>query len=282
MTDLEKTIWQADFYRRPLKDEAGQTLWELAVCDSTGSFSAQALCPQSQATADWVRQTLPTLATATHPLPQLIQVFRPQALSLLETACQPLGIAVEPNRDTPALKQILQAQDYSSLPNYTGPAPSLVELEKPPPLPLPETLWGERWQFAALTAADLVPAFQSRAIPIRELPESRFPLALKLPSSLPIPGVVIEAGRRAMPLARWLQQAKPYALNPIAGDPDGLILEAGLVDRWVLTTFTDPDVIAAAQVFRERQQAAQGLHFLLVQPDNSGMTYSGFWLLRCW
>ncbi len=281
MTNATDPIWQADFYRRPLQDETGQTLWELVVCDPTGSFSAQAKCPQTQASSSWVTETLPRLANAAHSLPAVIQVFRPQSLSLLETACQPLGIAVEPSRDTVALKRLLQEQDYSGLPNYTGPILSLVDLEKPPPLPLPETLWGDRWQFAALTASDLVPAFQSRPIPICELPESRFPLTLKLPSNLPIPGVVIEAGRRSMPLARWLQQAKPYALNAIAGDPDGLILEAGLVDRWVLTTFTDPDVITAAQTFRERQQAAKGLHFLLVQPDNSGMTYSGFWLLRC-
>lgn len=83
-----------------------------------------------------------------------------------------------------------------------------------------------------------------------------------------------------MPLARWLQQIQPVALNYIPGDPDGLILEAGLVDRWVLTTFTDADVITAAKTFQSRQQAAKGLHFLLVQPDDSGMTYSGFWLLN--
>ena len=28
-------IWQADFYRRPLKDGSGQPLWELLVCDET-------------------------------------------------------------------------------------------------------------------------------------------------------------------------------------------------------------------------------------------------------
>jgi hypothetical protein len=69
-------------------------------------------------------------------------------------------------------------------------------------------------------------------------------------------------------------------LNYIPGDPDGLILEAGLADRWVVATFSDPEVAAAAQAFRSRQQANRGLHFLLVQPDDSGMTYSGFWLLR--
>jgi hypothetical protein len=111
------------------------------------------------------------------------------------------------------------------------------------------------------------------------MPPSNWPMALNLPSDLPIPGVVIQAGRRSMLLARWLQQAKPYALTPISGDPNGLILEAGLVDRWVLTTFDDADIAAAARSFQTRQQAAKGLHFLLVQPDDSGMTFSGFWLL---
>jgi hypothetical protein len=105
-------------------------------------------------------------------------------------------------------------------------------------------------------------------------------VALQLSSTLLIPGVVIDGGRRSMQLAQWLQRAKPFALNYIPGQPDGLVLEAGLVDRWILTTFADPEVIAAARTFQERQRAAKGLHFLLVQPDDSGMTYSGFWLLQ--
>ncbi|NER29619.1 MAG: DUF1092 family protein, partial [Symploca sp. SIO1C4] len=61
---------------------------------------------------------------------------------------------------------------------------------------------------------------------------------------------------------------------------DGLILDAGLVDRWVVATFDDREVAAAALVYQQRQQLSKGLHFLLVQPDDSGMTYSGFWLLQ--
>jgi len=283
------TIWQVDFYRRPLQDAQGNPLWELLVCEPTRdaeSFAAQAYCPQADVSTDWLTQALQRFAQAAGGLPDQIQLFRPQCLSLLETACLPLRIPVEPSRDLPALKQLLQqrAGQYPTLPNYSPPPigqpynPTALEL--PPPLPLPENLWGERWQFVALAASELIPAFQNRPIPVLEMPQSRFPLALKLPSDLLIPGVIIEAGRRAMILTRWLQQAKPHALKAMAGDPDGLILEAGLVDRWVLTTFRDPDVSAAAQSFQQRQQAALGLHFLLVQPDDSGMTYSGFWLLR--
>lgn len=275
-------IWQIDLYRRPLQDEAGTPLWEWVACDPQEGLIGQAFCPQSQVTAAWIGTQLQKTAEASGGLPDQVQIFRPQAVSLLQAGCQPLGISVEPTRHTPALKRHLRqaAAEFSTFPNYTGQPYDPVGLEKPPPLPLPENLWGRRWQFAALAAMDLVPAFQDRAIPILNMPESRFPLRLNLASTLPIPGVVIEAGRRSMPLARWLQQVQPYALHSIPGDPDGLILEAGLVDRWVLTTFADQEVIQSARTFRERQAAAQGLHFLLVQPDDSGMTYSGFWLLR--
>lgn len=274
-------LWQVDFYRRPLQDEQGQPLWELVACSPDRSFSKSAFCPQSAANSAWIRAQLEQWAAA-QDMPDRIQVFRPQSVSLIQAACEPLKIVVEPTRRTPALKQLLQekAATYRSLPHYTGQPYQPIELEQPPPIPLPENLWGEQWRFAAIAAMDLLPAFQNRPIPILEMPAVLSPVQLQLASTLPIPGIVIDAGRRSMPLAQWLQRSRPYALNYIPGEPDGLILEAGLVERWVLTTFTDSEVIAAAQTFRERQQASQGLHFLLVQPDNSGMTYTGFWLLQ--
>ena len=83
-----------------------------------------------------------------------------------------------------------------------------------------------------------------------------------------------------MQLARWLENVQPVALNYIAGAPDGLVLEAGLVDRWVVATFEDEQAAAAGLMYEQRKQLSGGLHFLLVQPDESGMTYTGFWLLR--
>lgn len=275
------SLWQADFYRRPLQDEAGEPLWEFVVCSDDRQFAAYAFCPQSQANSTWLGQQLQTLLTK-ETTPTAIQVFRPQSVSLLQAACQPLGILVEPTRRTPALKQLLQerAEAYRTFSNFTGQPYDPVTLDRPAPLPLPEKLWGEQWRFAAIAAQDVGPIFQHRPIPIRDLPEALLPMSLQLPSTASIPGVIIDGGRQAMTLARWLQRAKPVALQYIPGQPDGLILEAGLVERWVLTTFTDPEVIKAAQTFQERLQLAKGLHFLLVQPDDSGMTYTGFWLLR--
>ena len=272
-------IWQADFYKHSLKNGGGQILWTLLICDPNSSFIYEAKCPQSQANSDWLASQLQEAAGS--QLPDLIQVFRPQSLSLLTAAGKKLGIKVEATRRTAALKQELQkrASEYSSAREGYNP----VKLEKLPPQALPENLWGEQWRFAALSAGDLVDVFRDRPMPILDMPKFLFPINLGIASTVPVPGVAIYGGRKSMQLARWLQAAKPVSLNYIpteVGESGGLVLESGLVDRWIVATFEDREIAKAAQVYEQRKQESQGLHFLLVQPDDSGMTYSGFWLLR--
>ncbi|MBL1178718.1 Tab2/Atab2 family RNA-binding protein [Pantanalinema sp. GBBB05] len=274
--------WEIDFYRRPLHDPQGNELWELLVCTSEGTWQHHACCPQPEVNAKWLETQLQQLVEIGHEHPEQIRVFRPQTLHLLELACEPLGIPVEPTRHTPALKQWLVERShlYPTLPNYTRQPYQPLDVDKPPPMPLSENLWGDRWRFAALSAGELIDFGTGYPIPILEMPEFLLPLKLGLASTATIPGIVIDGGRRSMSLARWLQQSHPSALNYVPGAPDGLILEAGLVDRWVVATFEDPDVKAAAQLFEQRKQTGRGLHFLLVQPDDSGVTYTGFWLLK--
>ncbi|MDJ0714466.1 MAG: Tab2/Atab2 family RNA-binding protein [Prochloraceae cyanobacterium] len=268
-------IWQTDFYRRPLKNEKGQTMWELIICDPTHSFIYEAKCPQSQANTDWLVSQLQLAAGGN--LPDLIQVFRPQSLSLVTSAGEKLGIKVEGTRRTAALKEEL----ITRASKYTNEDP--VKLEKPPPQALPEDLWGEQWRFGTLKAGDVIEFVSDRPIPIRDTPESLYPINLGIASSVAVPGVVIYGGRRSMQLSRWLQEAKPVSLNYIPTDASksgGLILEAGLVDRWVFITFEDTEFANAAQKYEDRKTASKGLHFLLVQPDDSEMTHTGFWLLK--
>lgn len=274
-------VWQVDFYRRPLQDANGQTLWELLICDATRHFTYNGLCPQPSVNSNWLVSQLRQAASTTG-LPTRLQVFRPQSLSLLTAAAQQLNIQVEATRHTPALKQWLQerASQYRLQDNYSGEAYNPLALDKPPPTPLPEKLWGEQWRFATLPAGNLEEVFAGRPIPYLQMPQFLLPLQLGLASTLPVPGVVIDGGRQSMQIARWLQNINAVALNYIAGAPDGLILEAGLAERWVVATFEDQEVTDAAKMYEQRKLASQGLHFLLVQPDDSGMTYTGFWLLR--
>lgn len=273
-------IWQADFYRRPLQTENKQPIWELLICDASRQLEYIAFCPQSEINTTWLVQQLQQ-ATQTQQ-PDVILVFRPQCLSLLQTAAKPAGISVKPSRRTATIKQWLQqrSQVYPHLEGYTGEIDHPVTIEQSPPVPLPENLWGEVWQFATLQAGELMATFAEYPIPIVEIPEALQPFNLGLASTVPISGVVINGGRQSMQLARWLQNADPVAINYIAGQPDGLILEAGLADRWVVATFDDTEVRNAATRFETRKQLAKGLHFLLIQPDDAGITYTGFWLLQ--
>jgi hypothetical protein len=149
-----------------------------------------------------------------------------------------------------------------------------------PPQPLPDNLWGDQWRFASIRSSNLVESISNRTIPIVQMPEVLYPLSLGVASTAQIPGVIIDGGRRSMQLARWIQANDPRSMNAIAGSPDGLILYAGEVDRWILATFEDSEIRSAAQLFEQRKKESQQLHFLLIEPDDSGMTYTGFWLLK--
>lgn len=151
-----------------------------------------------------------------------------------------------------------------------------------PPQPLPEHLWGEQWHFATFSADELIAIFTQRPIPIRSIPNALLPLNLGLASTVPIPGVIIYGGRKSLLLARWLKRAQPNYLEYIPTQIDksgGLILHTNEGERWIVATFEDSTVAQAAQNYEQKKQASQGLHFLLVEPDDSGITSTGFWLL---
>lgn len=284
------TQWQADLHRPPLATPSGDPLWEILLCSDDFAFSYGATAPQAAINKAWVTEQVTLAIAKAGTTPERIQVFRPQALSLLTTGCEPLGIAVVPTRRTPTLHRWLQqrAKWYPSQPHAIPIPYHPLHVESPPPMPLPEQLWGasssnpspSQWGFTALAAYDFEQTLPHEPIPLRHLPPELMPSRLGLASTTPIPGVVVDAGRQSMALGQWIQASQPAWLSYGRGEPDGLILEAGLCDRWVFTTFSDADMAAAGQRFEQRKRASGGLHFLLVRPDASGMTTTGLWLLQ--
>jgi hypothetical protein len=155
-----------------------------------------------------------------------------------------------------------------------------MTLHRSPPQPIPDNLIGDKWQFVTLTAGELVADFHDRPIPIFSMPPQLLPPHLGLGANVAIPGVIIYGGRQSMELARWLAEIEPVSLNYLGDDPGGLVLDAGEVERWVMVTFNDAQVSQSAKLYESRKSLVHGLHFLLVTPDDSGMTYSGIWLLQ--
>ncbi|MBD2138896.1 Tab2/Atab2 family RNA-binding protein [Anabaena sp. FACHB-1237] len=259
-------IWQVDFYRIPKQDNVDKALWALLICDEYGTFKYESLCPQSEASSKWLIQQFQLANKGI--LPDIIQVFRPQSLSLITAAADKLGIKITATRRTASLRKWLQDKKYD------------LTIDKLPPQPLPENLWGEQWRFVTINASDIIDEFIECPIPVLQMPDFLKPINLGLASNIPIPGVIIYGGRKSLKLTRWLDETNPVELKYVRGEPDGLILEAGLNERYILLTFTDKEVKNAAKSYEQKKQVSKGLHFLVVQPDDSGMTYSGLWLLK--
>lgn len=257
--------WQADFYQ--LQDTDRGQVGKLLICLDRGGIIHEAEC--CQPSTGWLTSELEIASQS--GLPDRLQVFRPQSLEIFTPAANQMGIAIEATRRTRALKEHLKQRQVE------------ISLDKPPPQPLPTNLWGEKWRFATFAAGELVEFFQGLPLPILRIEPELFPINLGLASHLPIPGLVIYGGRQSLYLARWLEGQSPASIDYIArerGKSGGLVLESGLVERWIVVTFEDSEVAEAAQRYQARKAASKGLHFLLVQPDDSGMTYTGFWLLQ--
>ena len=271
-------IWQCDFYRISVSGNIKTPSWMLFISDTKGNKIYTADCLQTEANSSWLIEQL-KIASKGH-LPDKIQIFRPQIVGLFKTATETLSIKLETTRRTTGVKKnIAEAIDDSSTPiNH-----KYLILDKPPPQPLPEFIWGDNWSFVSIPAGDIINFVQDRPIPFQDIPESLFPINLGIASNIAIPGIVVYGGKNSLSLCRWLQEQKPVALNYIPNEADlsgGLVLESGLVDRWIFNTFEDATVAKAAKNYEANKQTSKGLHFLVIQPDDSGMTYTGFWLLK--
>ncbi|NJN39028.1 MAG: DUF1092 family protein [Acaryochloridaceae cyanobacterium CSU_3_4] len=274
-------VWQVDFDRRPLQDTEGYPLWELVVYDPQTQMACQRWCPEPDVSSLWLAAQLQELFMLMAPKPTHLQVFRPRTLSILQEISERLGIILEAQRRTMGLKQVLQmrSQHYPQMSEYTGQAYDPLWVEQLPPQPLPEALWGEQWQFVTLAATELESGLLQRPIPLQDIPSQLLPSQLSLAATTPVPGVLINGGRRSMQLAQWIQQRQPMALTAMRAELSGLILAAGLNERHILVTYDHAEMVLAAQQFEQDQHNSQGLHFLLIQPDDSGVTYTGLWLL---
>lgn len=266
-----QSSWQVDFYRLPQPTAKGESQWELVICDEADQRVEKKSCLQVEATVDWLIASLKEIAG--EKLPEKLRVFRPESLQLLQLAGEALGITIEETRRTSLLKEVLRKEGGEER----------IKVESPPPQPLPEEIWGEQWQFASLNADEIEYRLPERPIPFCEMPPELSPLQLNLGSTTLVPGIIVYGGRQSWQLAQWFAQTQPMAIHyipTVAGESGGLVLEAGLRDRWVIITFEDTEVAKAAEKFEQRKQNSNGLHFLLIQPDDSGMTDTGFWLLQ--
>ena len=280
------SIWEIDFYSRPILDDNQKKIWEVLVCESPVDIGRKAdslfryaqYCPSTQVNSGWLRTALQEAIDKAGKAPIKIRFFRRQMNNMITKACQDLGIPAQPSRRTLVLNQWLEQrmeEVYPQEAGYQGGTNPSVRLEKPLPQRLPDALEGQQWVFVTLDAADLA-----------EMPEweigfgEAFPLELaKVSPEARIPGVLIFSPR-ALPLAGWMSGLELAFLRFDPSEEARLLLETGVTESWILANIKKPQILAEAKGFEEAKQKANGVHFIGIQSDPKAESFAGFWLLQ--
>lgn len=280
------TVWELDFYSRPIWDDNQKKIWEVLVCESPQNtcrsvdslFRYSEYCPGTQVNSIWLRQALEKAIAQAPSAPVRIRFFRRQMNNMITRACRELGIPAQPSRRTVTLYQWLrerQAQIYPQQPGYHPSVNPSVQFSDSDPLPLPSALQPDQWSVVSLEARTF-----------NEMPEwsidfgDAFPLSiLDLSPETRIPGIIFYS-LRAVPLAAWMSGVE-LAFLKVNRDPSPcLLLATGASDCWIVARLTSPNLQAEVQGFETAKQAARGVHFLAVQTDPQSEVFAGFWLLQ--
>ncbi len=280
------SIWELDFYSRPILDENQKKVWEVLVCESPldtrtkidSLFRYAQYCPSTQVNSVWLRMALEeAISKATEP-PKRIRFFRRQMSNMIIKACKDLGISAQPSRRTLVLNQWLQQrmeEVYPKAPGYEEVTNPSVRLDKPLPQRLPDALEGQQWAFVTLPGADFAQMHEWE-IGFGEA----FPLEMaQVSPQARIPGVLIFSPR-ALPLAGWMSGLELAWLKFDNTLGARLLLETGGTESWILAKINNPQTLAEAKGFEEAKQKSNGVHFITVQSDPQAESFAGFWLLQ--
>ena len=281
------SIWELDFYSRPIVDDEGKKVWEVLVCESPldtrtkvdSLFHYSQYCPSSQVNSVWLGKALTEAISQAKEAPIRIRFFRRQMTNMITKAGNDLGIPVQPSRRTLVLNQWLQHRMESVYPQEPGyqevVTNSSARLENPVPQRLPDALAGQEWGFVTLNAAEFTEMHEWEI----DFGEA-FPLEMaQVSPETAIPGIVIFSPR-ALPLAGWLSGLELAWVRFDSSEGAKLLLETGAIESWILAYVGNQQILTEAENFEKAKRKAHGVHFIAVQSDPQAESFAGFWLLQ--
>ncbi|BAZ43576.1 hypothetical protein NIES4102_05770 [Chondrocystis sp. NIES-4102] len=288
---MGNTVWELDFYSRPVLDENGKKLWEVLICESPDDldrspdslFKYAQYCPSNSVNSLWLKEAIESAIAQATTSPKKIRFFRRQMNNMIIKACEDAGITPLPSRRTYALNQWLEERNHDFYPQETGydlKTANTPSVQYPPlnPIPLPDAVrgdQGDKWTFVSLAARDF-----------EEMKEwdiafcDSFSLSLlDIAANTIIPGLIIYSPR-ANPLAAWMSGLEMGYLQLEKDLRPQLRLETGLSDSWTLVNLTNQATLKQAQDFEIAKEKAKGVHFLAIQSNPDVESFAGFWLLK--
>ncbi len=288
---MSNTVWELDFYSRPVLDENEKKLWEVLICESPNDldrspkdlFKYAQYCSSKSVNSLWLKEAIEKAIAQAESSPKKIRFFRRQMNNMIVKACEDIGITPLPSRRTYALYQWIEERINDVYPHEEGydlKTAQTASVQYPPlsPIPLPDAVKGDRgdkWTLVSLPA----PAFDE----MKEWDiafEESFSLSLvdTTPETI-IPGLIIYSPR-ATPFAAWMSGLEMGYLSLEKSAQAQLRLETGLSDSWTLVNLTNKEMVEEAEKFETAKRKANGVHFLAVQTDPDSESFAGFWLLK--
>ena len=295
------TVWELDFYSRPVLDERNKKRWEVLICEGLQSvtddpeqmFRYSKYVSNSEVNSETlqgaIEDAIAQSTSQSKPQPTKVRYFRYQMQNMIKRACENVGLLPYPSRRALALQQWLEERKENVYPNEPFyQASTSASLAKPLEVvnPLPDALLGQQWSLVTLPAA----AFAEMGEWDIGFGES-FPLEpAGVAPDVPIPGFIVYS-RRANPLAAWMsgleiacvragrEESSNY-VSPTDSDTARLLMDTGTTETWLLADLTTPETQAEAQRFETAKAAANNVHFLAVQDSPESESFAGFWLMQ--
>lgn len=280
------SVWELDFYSRPILDDNKKKRWEVLICEGSQSvednpeqaFRFSKFLSNQQVNSIELKQALEEAIEKSEEAPMRIRFFRHQMQNMIKRACDELGLPAKLSRRALTLQNWLDDRKenfYPQQPGYqAGKSPSTLQ-----PIegarPLPDALMGQRWALVSLPAKALA-----------EMPEwdigfgEAFPLDLAgiSPDTL-VPGILIFS-ERALPLAGWMSGLELAYLDVQLGELSQLLLETGSNDTWIMAGLNRPELKQEAEKFMAAKEQANQVHFVAVQDNPDAESFAGFWLMQ--
>ena len=280
------SIWELDYYSRPILDENKKKIWEVLICQTPSDINTKTdtlfrfakYCSSTTVNSVWLQTAVQEAITQAGEAPVKIRFFRRQMNNMIMKACEDINIPAQASRRTLALNQWLQQrmeEVYPQEPGFQGGSNPSVQLDAPLPQRLPDALEGDQLQFVTLSGSDFA-----------DMPEwnidfgEAFPLDLAgISSENNIPGVLIYSDR-ALPIAAWMSGLELAWLRFDSSKQARLLLETGATESWILANIKNPQMQIEANNFEQAKNKANGVHFIGIQSDPNSESFAGFWLLK--
>ncbi|MEM9907468.1 MAG: Tab2/Atab2 family RNA-binding protein [Cyanobacteria bacterium P01_D01_bin.44] len=280
------TLWELDFYSRPVLDENQKKRWEILICEGLQSvqddpakrFRYSKFVSNKEVNSIELKKAIAEAIEQAPEPPTRIRFFRYSMQNMIIRSCEEMGFPAKVSRRALALQQWLEDRYENFYPQQEGYQPGASPSVSQPlevPQPLPDALLGQQWAFVNLAAGDFA-----------EMPEweidfsEAFPLELTgVEPDTPIPGLLIFSPR-ALPLAGWMSGLELASIKPQPGEGARLLLETGSIDTWILANLSTPELKQEAAQFQAAKQRANGVHFVGVQASPEAESFAGLWLLQ--